>query len=176
MLGRVAAAICDSEVINMTRTHFGILIVALGNTTACVYGPFYDDTIDSTGSSVTFNLYATSPSALMTAECANHYSPFVEFGSKIAATSPITLNGETIYSASLTKIIPESCWDFGFGKPVTWLRFFQKSGGNTYGVQVFDHNGPACISEHVGDGEGLITAGWACRRTESSQLRLFANR
>ncbi len=159
----------------MKRTHLGAMVaVVLGNSTACVYGPFYDDTIASTGSTVTFNLYATKPSALMTAECANHYSPFIEFGSKVAGTSPSTLAGESIYSAQLKKVIPASCWDLGFGKPVTWVRFFQKKDGDTFAVQVFDQDGPECISDHVDDGEGWLTAGWACRRTEGQQLRLFA--
>ena len=151
-----------------------MLALALLNGTGCVYGPFYDDTIATKSTTVTFNLYATKPAALMTAECANHYTPFTEFGSQIASTTPSTVAGESIYSAQLKTVIPASCWDDGFGKPVTWLRFFQKKDGDSFAVQVFNQNGPECISEHVADGEGWLTAGWACRRTEGQQLRLHA--
>lgn len=152
-----------------------VLALALCGTAGCVYGPFYDDTISSTTATVTFNLYATQPGALMTAECATHYSGFTEFGSKVASNTPSTLAGESIYSAQLKKVIPASCWDYGWDKPVTWLRFFQKKDGETYNVQVFNSDGPACLGEHVGDGEGWLTAGWACRRAEGQQLRLWAN-
>ncbi len=104
-------------------THvFGVLGAALG-ISSCVYGPFYDDEIPSTTSQVTFNMFALNPGATVTAECANHYSGFTQFGSKVASNTATTINGESIYSAQLKKVIPASCWDYGFGKPVTYLRF-----------------------------------------------------
>jgi len=160
----------------MQATHLGaVVVLALAGGSGCVYGPFYDDTINSTTSSVTFNVYATKPGAVMTAECANHYSPFSQFGSKVASTTPSTLAGESIYAAPLQKVIPASCWDHGFGKPVTWLRFFQKKDGDTLAVQVFNADGPSCVADHIADGEGWLTAGWACRRTEGQQIRLWAD-
>jgi hypothetical protein len=153
----------------------GIATLALCGGTGCVYGPFYDDTIDSTTTSVTFNLYALKPGAVMTAECANHYSPFTEFGSKVSSSTPVTLAGESIYPARLDRVIPAACWDFGFDKPVTYLRFFQKKDGQTYTVQTFTHQGRDCVADHVNGGEGWITAGWACRDKDEQQVRLFAN-
>src|SRR5689334_666910 len=80
----------------------------------CAWGPFQDDTIPNTTSVVTFNLFAITSGATVTAECATHYSGFSQFASKVASTSPITLNGDNLYSATIKKVIPETCWDFGF--------------------------------------------------------------
>ncbi|HYO95586.1 MAG TPA: hypothetical protein VER33_13785 [Polyangiaceae bacterium] len=151
----------------------GVCLLAAG----CVYGPFHDDTIASTTSRITFNLYATQTEAVMTAECATHSSGFSAFGSKTGSASPTTLNGESIYAAQLERVIPASCWDFGFGKPVTYLRFFQTKDGQTYNVMTFDNAGRTCIRDHFADGEGPVTAGFACAKTDNSnQLRLFAER
>ena len=153
-----------------------LMLVAATLGTGCVYGPFYDDTLESTTSLVKFNLYSTQAGATMTAECSTHVGPFSEFGSVTASNTPFTFNDETLYSAKLERVIPADCWDYAFGKPLTFLRFFQKKGGTTYNVQVFDNDAPACINNLVGEGQGFVSAGYACRKTDSNNnLRIFAN-
>lgn len=167
----------------MRRSHWGfggLGVAFLGlsafGLTGCLYGPFYDDTIPSTTSSVNFGLWATQPNVTVTAECATHYSGFSQFGSVVSSSTPFTYHGESIYSASLTRVIPASCWDYGWDKPLTYLRFFQQgSDGFKGSVQVFDSSGRTCISNHFSSGDGPISAGWACRKTDSdTQLRLYA--
>lgn len=156
-------------------THvFGVLGAALG-ISSCVYGPFYDDEIASTTTQVTFNMFALNPGATVTAECANHYSGFTQFGSKVASTTATTINGESIYSAQLKKVIPASCWDYGFGKPVTYLRFREQMSSGPKNLMVFDDEGVDCINDEFDDDHGPITAGLNCAYSESSnQLRLYA--
>jgi hypothetical protein len=139
----------------------------------CAFGPFQDDTIPSTTSVVAFSLYSITSGATVTAECATHYSGFSQFASKVASTSPVDLNGDNLYPATINKVIPASCWDFGFGKPVTWLQFFQKKDGKSYRLFVFDDAGASCVGNELGDGTGAIVAGQECG--EAGQLRLFAN-
>jgi hypothetical protein len=152
----------------------GLLVVTIG-LGGCVYGPFYDDEIASTTTQVTFSMFALNPGATVTAECATHYSGFSQFGSKVASTTPTTIHDESIYSAQLKKVIPASCWDYGFGKPLTFLRFKEQMSSGPKNLSIFDDAGKDCISDEFAAGHGPITAGMECAYTESSgQLRLFA--
>jgi hypothetical protein len=155
----------------------GVLFATAATLTAsgCVFGPFYDDEIASTTTQVTFSLYALNPGATVTADCATHYSGFSQFGSKVASTTPTTINGESIYSAQLKKVIPASCWDYGFGKPVTYLRFREHMPSGPKKLFIFDQDGPECISNELEDGKGATTAGFNCAYTDTDNtLRLFA--
>lgn len=154
----------------------GLMSVTLG-ASSCVFGPFYDDEIPSTTTQVTFSMFALNPGATVTAECANHYSGFSQFGSKVASTSPTTVHGESVYSAQLKKVIPASCWDYGFGKPLTFLRFKEQMSSGPKTLLIFHKDdGPECISDEFAAGHGPITAGMNCAYDGSSnQLRLYAN-
>jgi hypothetical protein len=150
-------------------------IVSLGcglGAAGCTYGPFQDDTIPSTTTTVTFNMYALSAGDLMTAECATHYSPFVQFGSKVASSTPIELNGDSIYEATLKKKIPASCWDYCCDRPVTFLRFYQRHGDRKDLTYVFDRSDIGCVNDALADGETPQVAGMNCGAPET--LRLFA--
>ena len=157
-----------TRVVGMLSTSIGL--------SGCVFGPYYDDEIASTTTQVTFNLYALNPGATVTAECATHYSGFSQFGSKVATTTPTTIYGESIYSAQLKKVIPPSCWDYGFGKPLTFLRFREQMSSGPKNLYIFDQDGAECIGDEFEDEHGPITAGLNCAYTDTnSQLRLFAS-
>jgi hypothetical protein len=159
---------------NAMRRVVVLLAATLGGV-GCVFGPFYDDEIASTTTQVTFSMFALNPGATVTAECATHYSAYTQFGSKVASTTPTTTYGESIYSAQLKKVIPATCWDYGFGKPVTYLRFREQMSSGPKNLIIFDQDGSDCITDEFEAHHGPITAGMNCAYSDTGgSLRLFA--
>ena len=135
-----------------------LLSVASG----CMMSPHHGKVIPARTTSTQFTLYATQAGATITIDCAEGY--FGSWQTSVinftAGSSPFTLNGETVYSAGGSRVIPFSCWSPGtiHGRYMTRLR--PKQNGSS--MRVYNQDGLDCLGAALGSGDGPITAGNAC--------------
>jgi hypothetical protein len=148
---------------NSSLKHLGLLsLVALGSN-ACMMSPYHGKVINSKTTPVVFEFYATEPGVQITVDCGQgYYDPFVAAPTLTftSVSTPTTLNGETVYYAGGSKVLPNICWSTYTIHGYYMTRLRPKQAGNS--MRVYDQDGLDCVGDHLRDGEGPVTAGNEC--------------
>src|SRR5436190_17295265 len=129
-----------------------VLFLSIGVLAAgCMVGPTWGTWVDDHTHPIDFNLYAISPSAKMTLECTAPWwigpPDYHEFAHVTASDHPlITVDGGSIYTANVSKVVPESCWGSYHGTEVVTDIRPKQDGWN---AAVFDDAGRDCAFHEV---------------------------
>lgn len=139
---------------------------------ACVVNPYHGQNVGPRNTPITFEIYATKPSAALSVTCSSHFGSPVTIATFTGGSNPIKYADETVYAKQRTITIPDSCWESWSGSNYNFITYIRVKQGSDY-VAVFDTPGLDCLWEAIGDGTGPITAGANCKR-DGADILLYA--
>jgi len=105
--------------------------------------------------------------------CSHHYGPATVIANYTGGTSPVVINGETLYASPRTMTLPSSCWESWSGPNYSYITYIRVRQGEYYSY-VFDEAGSICLGDQLGMGEGPTPATLDCARS-GPDILLLAN-
>lgn len=164
MMNQFAKAICSKY------TAIGLSAAMLSG---CVISPNHGEHIGNTSSTIDFQIYALGPNVPVTVTCSHHYGDPQPVATVHSSTSPITFNGQTVYAANFSQVLPSGCWDSWYSSDFNYITYLQVD-VDGYSAANYTEEGIECLGDKFAEGIGPVTAGGQCR-TSYNAILLYAD-